>query len=157
MTASERATDMISATTRASSGDRESSGRQASPRPGCSASLPRRARRGLDPRRPLMVADADLAGRDVPGLLRKSGVEAFVQDAQQFITTNDRTWSSITSAVMLALGWLSPTRRPLRRQSRGVGFDVAELLRPARRVFLLGAEEAQTRTAGLRLTGHYRS
>ncbi|ALE74380.1 hypothetical protein AD006_25280 [Pseudonocardia sp. EC080610-09] len=152
VTASERATDMIAATTRASSGDREFWDGQA--RRVLAAFLHAAALGGASIRDVLdWVADADRAARDVPALLRKSGVEAFVQDAQQFITTNDRTRSSITSAVMPALGWLT---NPAAAASAvpGHGFDVADLLETRATVFLLGAEEAQTGPLVCALTGH---
>jgi type IV secretion system protein VirD4 len=74
-------------------------------------------------------------------LLRRSGVPAFEQDALQFIGTNERTRTSITSAVMPALGWL--THPAAAAAVPGHGFDVAALLADRATVFLLGAEETQ--------------
>ncbi|NIB31235.1 hypothetical protein HBB16_05005 [Pseudonocardia sp. MCCB 268] len=90
VTATERATDMIAAVSRGSGGGSGVLGRSGPSRAGA---LLHAAALG-DKRMPDVlgwVADPDLAGRDVPALLRRSGVQAFEQDAMQFITTNDRT------------------------------------------------------------------
>ncbi|WP_370588574.1 type IV secretory system conjugative DNA transfer family protein [Pseudonocardia sp. C8] len=152
VTATERATDMIAAVSRGSGGDRAFWDGQARR---VLAALLHAAALG-DKRMPDVlgwVADPDLAGREVPALLRRSGVEAFEQDAMQFITTNDRTRSSITSSVMPALGWLTHPAAAAAAEP-GQGFDVARLLDQRATVFLLGAEEAQTAPLVCALTGH---
>ena len=99
------------------------------------------------------VADNDRAGQQVPGLLRRSAVEAFERDATQFITTNERTRTSITNSIMPALGWLNHPAATA-AAAPGAGFDVMSLLDARVTVFLLGAEEAQTGPLVCALTGH---
>ncbi|MEQ3541384.1 type IV secretory system conjugative DNA transfer family protein [Pseudonocardia tropica] len=152
VTATERATDMLAAVASGSGGDREFWDGQA--RRVLAALLHAAA---LGDRRMAdvlgWVADPDAAGREVPALLRRSGVTAFEQDAMQFITTNERTRSSITSSVMPALGWLTHPAAAAAAEP-GAGFDVARLLDGRATVFLLGAEEAQTAPLVCALTGH---
>ncbi|MBO4236837.1 type IV secretory system conjugative DNA transfer family protein [Pseudonocardia alni] len=152
VTATERATDMLAAVASGSGGDREFWDGQA--RRVLAALLHAAA---LGDRRMAdvlgWVADPDAAGREVPALLRRSGVTAFEQDAMQFITTNERTRSSITSSVMPALGWLTHPAAAAAAEP-GQGFDVARLLGERATVFLLGAEEAQTAPLVCALTGH---
>jgi hypothetical protein len=103
------------------------------------------------------VADPDKAKRDVTSLLRKSTEPALREDATQFLTTNDRTRSSITSTIMPALGWLTHDAAAAAAtgpRTGGVGFDVAELLTSRATVYLLGAEETQTAPLVSALTGH---
>ena len=153
VTAMERATDMVSATSRASHGDAERWDAQA--RRVLAALLHAAALGGGSMRDVLgWVADNDRAAREVPALLRRSQVETFDKAAEQFVTTNDRTRTSITNSIMPALGWLNhpdaaasaaPTDRP---------FDVEQLLATKATVFLLGAEEADTGPLVCALTGH---
>ena len=42
-----------------------------------------------------------------PSLLRRSPEQAFEIDVAQFVSTNYRTRTSITSTIMPALGWLA--------------------------------------------------
>ncbi len=46
----------------------------------------------------------------------------------QFVTTNDRTRTSITSTIMPALGWLTHPAAAAAAEPGATGFDVAELL-----------------------------
>ncbi|SFN30152.1 Type IV secretory system Conjugative DNA transfer [Pseudonocardia ammonioxydans] len=152
VTATERATDMLAAVASGTSGDREFWDGQA--RRVLAALLHAAALGGKRMADVLgWVAEPDTAGREVPALLRRSGVAAFEQDAMQFLTTNERTRSSITSSVMPALGWLSHPAAAKAAES-GDGFDVARLLDDRATVFLLGAEEAQTAPLVCALTGH---
>lgn len=103
------------------------------------------------------VAAPDAAKREVTSLLRKSSATALQEDAHQFLTTNDRTRSSITSTIMPALGWLThdaAVAAATGPRTGGAGFDVAELLRSRATVYLLGAEETQTAPLVSALTGH---
>ena len=100
------------------------------------------------------VADPDRAAREVPALLRRSGVAAFEQDAAQFVATNDRTRTSITSTIMPALGWLTHPAAAAAAARPDRGFDVARAARGRATVFLLGAEEAQAAPLVCALTGH---
>jgi len=93
-----------------------------------------------------------------PGRCRRScggrgGVQAFEQDLSQFLTTNEKTRTSITSTVAPALGWLN---HPFAAKSAipGAGFDVEKLLAERATVFLLGGEETQTGSLVCALTGH---
>ncbi|ALE82470.1 type IV secretory system conjugative DNA transfer family protein [Pseudonocardia sp. HH130629-09] len=152
VTATERATDMIAAVGSGHGGDREFWDNQA--RRVLAALLHAAALGGKRMRDVLgWVADPDTAGRDVPALLRRSGVPAFEQDVMQFISTNERTRSSITSSVMPALGWLTHPAAAAAAEP-GRGFDVGRLLEERATVFLLGAEEAQTAPLVCALTGH---
>ena len=152
VTATERATDMLAAVASGTSGDREFWDGQA--RRVLAALLHAAALGGKRMADVLgWVADPDAAGREVPALLRRSGVTAFEQDAMQFISTNERTRSSITSSVMPALGWLTHPAAAMAAEP-GEGFDVARLLDERATVFLLGAEEAQTAPLVCALTGH---
>jgi type IV secretory pathway TraG/TraD family ATPase VirD4 len=152
--ATERATDMIGATAKAGSGDREFWEAQARR---VLAALLHAAALGDKRMRDVLgwVADPELAGREVPVLLRRAGDPAFEQDAMQFVKTNDRTRTSITSTVMPALGWLtSPAAAAAADPRDGSSFDVAELLQARATVFLLGAEETQAAPLVCALTGH---
>ena len=150
--ATERATDMLAATSKAGSGDREFWEAQA--RRVLAALLHAAALDGRPMRDVLgWVADPDGAGREVPVLLRRAADPAFEQDAAQFVQTNDRTRTSITSTIMPALGWLtSPTAAAA--AASATTLDVAELLASRATVFLLGAEETQAAPLVCALTGH---
>ncbi|MDD7942504.1 type IV secretory system conjugative DNA transfer family protein [Actinomycetospora lutea] len=151
VTAVERATDMIAATSRASSGDAERWDAQA--RRVLAALLHAAALGGGSMRDVLgWVADNDRAAREVPALLRRSQVETFDKAAEQFVTTNDRTRTSITNSIMPALGWLNHPAAAA--AASGSGFDVEDLLEARATVFLLGAEEADTGPLVCALTGH---
>ncbi|GAA2546750.1 type IV secretory system conjugative DNA transfer family protein [Pseudonocardia hydrocarbonoxydans] len=149
-TAAERAADMLGAS-RGGSGDREfwdAQGRRV-----LAALMHAAALGGLHMRDVLgWVADPDSAGR-VESLLRRSPEDAFVQEARQFISTNDRTRSSITSTIMPALGWLTSSAAAAAAEG-STPFDVAELLASRATVYLLGAEETQAAPLVCALTGH---
>ena len=153
--ATERATDMIAATSKAGSGDREFWEAQARR---VLAALLHAAALGDKRMRDVLgwVADPELAGREVPVLLRRAADPAFEQDAMQFVKTNDRTRTSITSTIMPALGWLTSPAAAAAAEAGddGSSFDVAELLQARATVFLLGAEETQAAPLVCALTGH---
>ncbi|MGH4000650.1 MAG: type IV secretory system conjugative DNA transfer family protein, partial [Pseudonocardiaceae bacterium] len=75
------------------------------------------------------VANPDTASREVMRLLRRSpSAAAYVPDAEQFLTTNDRTRSSITSTIAPCLGWLA--NPDARAAATGVTpLDVPQVLR----------------------------
>ncbi|GAA4886410.1 type IV secretory system conjugative DNA transfer family protein [Pseudonocardia benzenivorans] len=160
VTAAERASDMLGATTRAGgSGDREfwaAQGRRVL------AALLHAAALGQKSMRDVLgwIADPAKAAKDVTVLLRKSPEPAFELDLGQFLTTNDRTRSSITSTIMPALGWLtSPAACAAAGlvddpDQAGRPLDVAELLDTNGTVFLVGGEEAQVAPLVAALTGH---
>ncbi|MHA6795923.1 type IV secretory system conjugative DNA transfer family protein [Pseudonocardia bannensis] len=160
VTAAERAADMLTATTRASgSGDREfwdAQGRRVL------AALLHAAALGNRTMRDVLgwLADPAKAAKDVTVLLRRSPEPAFELDLGQFLTTNDRTRSSITSTIMPALGWLtSPTACAAAGLDDDPGhagrpLDVAELLASNGTVYLVGGEEAQVAPLVAALTGH---
>jgi hypothetical protein len=121
------------------------------------------------------VADPDGAASEVQRLLRRSPEPAFEPDARQFLTTNDRTRSSICATIMPALGWLTDPiaaaaagqligRQVLLDESgvttiddgayRPAGLDVAALLAERGTVYLLGAQDAQVAPLVTALTGH---
>jgi type IV secretory pathway TraG/TraD family ATPase VirD4 len=160
VTAAERAADMLTATTRAGgSGDREfwdAQGRRVL------AALLHAAALGERSMRDVLgwLADPATAAKDVTVLLRRSPEPAFELDLGQFLATNDRTRSSITSTIMPALGWLTS---PAACVAAGVvdepgrvgrPLDVAELLAANGTVYLVGGEEAQVAPLVAALTGH---
>jgi type IV secretory pathway TraG/TraD family ATPase VirD4 len=100
------------------------------------------------------VANPDTAGRQVLSLLRRSSsARSYVPDAEQFLTTNDKTRSSITSTIMPALGWLAnPTA--CAAATRAAPLDVAGWLCSRGTIYLLGAEESQVSPLVAALTGH---
>ncbi|GAA3242513.1 hypothetical protein GCM10017691_46660 [Pseudonocardia petroleophila] len=153
--ASERATDMIAAVSRAGGGgDREFWNGQA--RRVLTALLHAAALGGKSIHEVgRWVANADEAAREVPGFLRRSGTQAFEQDLAQFLGTNTNTRTSITSTVAPALGWLNhPDAARSAKTGAGGGFDVERLLAERATVFLLGGEETQTGPLVCALTGH---
>ncbi|MGH3772822.1 MAG: type IV secretory system conjugative DNA transfer family protein, partial [Pseudonocardiaceae bacterium] len=153
-TASERATDLLSGAGRGpGGGDHEHWEKQA--RRVLTALLHATALGGHGMHELLRwVANPDTAARQVLSLLRRSpAASAYVPDAEQFLTTNDRTRSSITSTIMPALGWLS-SPAACTAASGGTPFDVTELLATDAVVYLLGAEESQVAPLMAALTGH---
>ncbi len=152
VTASERATDLLSASTHGGGGDREFWDSQA--RRVLAALLHAAALGRLSMRDVLgWVSDPDGAQRQLTSLLRKSPEPSYVLDATQFVTTNDRTRSSITSTIMPALGWLTNPAACAAATGREP-FDVAELLASRAAVYLLGQEETQAAPLVTALTGH---
>jgi hypothetical protein len=155
-TAAERATDLIAggSTGRATSGDVERWEGQA--RRVLTALLHAAALGELSMHTVLQwVANPDTASRQVMSLLRRSpSAAAYVPDAEQFLTTNDRTRSSITSTIMPCLGWLSNPAACAAASTGTAPFDVAELLRSKATVYLLGAKELNVAPLLSALTGH---
>jgi type IV secretion system protein VirD4 len=116
------------------------------------------------------VADPDTCAGEVQRHLRNSKLESIRVDALQFVTTNDRTRSSITSTIMPALGWLNDEDAAKAagqatlpgpalvdgelRVTERAGFDVGELLASRGAVYLLGAEDSQVAPLVCALTGH---
>ena len=155
VTANDRATDMIGAAS-TGGGDREfwdGQGRRVL------AGLLHAA--ALDPAGETSMGDVlrwvsnpDAAEREVTSLLRRSTVAAMRDDVTQFVTTNDKTRSSITSTIMPALGWLTSPAAAAAGAPGGVAFDVAELLASRATVYLLGGEETQAAPLVCALTGH---
>jgi hypothetical protein len=74
-------------------------------------------------------------------LYRSPAKDALIADVSQFLTTNERTQTSITSTIMPALGWLtSPTARAA-TEVGGDPFDVDHFLKTRGTVCLLGAQD----------------
>ncbi|WP_147397299.1 type IV secretory system conjugative DNA transfer family protein [Amycolatopsis panacis] len=98
------------------------------------------------------VADPESAADAVLRLLRRSSEPTFATAAQQFLTTNERTRSSITTTIMPALGWLTdPTAKAA---ATGGSFDVEQLLAETGTVYMIGAEEGHTAPLVTALTAH---
>lgn len=155
VTAVERATDLLTVTgTSSAAGDREYWEAQA--RRVLAALLHAAALGELGMRDVLRwVADPDKSKAELTSLLRRSPEPAYVQDATQFVTTNDRTRSSITSTIMPALGWLtSPAACAAAAPSTSYGTEVSDLLGTSATVYLLGAPEAQSAPLVAAFTGH---
>jgi type IV secretion system protein VirD4 len=103
------------------------------------------------------VADPEQAGQEIQQYLRRSSEPAYVSDAFQFLTTNDRTRSSICATIMPSLGWLTDpaaAKASGGASSGGAGFDVPLLLEQRGTVYMLGAEDAQVGPLVTALTGH---
>jgi type IV secretory pathway TraG/TraD family ATPase VirD4 len=98
------------------------------------------------------LADPDAAAPLITRLLRLSDQPAVAVDAAHFLTTNEKTRSSITSGIMPALCWLYDPNAVA--AATGGGFDVDQLLRDRATVYLLGAEDAKTASLAAALTGH---
>jgi type IV secretion system protein VirD4 len=152
-TATDRAADLLAgvATPGQAGGDRDFWAGQA--RRVLAALLHAAALGGLGMRDVLVwVADPDQASAEVQRLLRRSSEPSYEADALQFLTTNERTRSSICATVMPALGWLTdPTAAAA---ARAGDFDLARLLAERGTVYMLGAEDAQTAPLVTALTGH---
>ena len=158
-TATERAMDLLAAVSApgAGGGDREFWSTQA--RRVLAALLHAAALGQLTMREVLVwLGDVPAATSEVTRLLRRSSEPNFEADAVQFLTTNDRTRTSITTTIMAALGWMTdPTAAAAARvdlTAGRAGFDVARLLRDRGTVYMLGAEDAQTAPLVTALTGH---
>jgi type IV secretion system protein VirD4 len=125
------------------------------------------------------VANPDAHAGDIQRYLRASSEPAsFEAELTQFVKTNDRTRSSITTTIMPALSWLhdptaaaaagqevgrrapilDPTGAPLPDDPEWEvlppGLDVAALLAQSGTVYLLGAQDAQVAPLVTALTGH---
>jgi type IV secretory pathway TraG/TraD family ATPase VirD4 len=157
VTANERAADMIAAGSHGGGGDREFWEDQG--RRNLAALLHAAALGGLttaDVRE--WLAKLDESEAEIVGLLRARSPEpGFVAEITQFIGTNLKTRTSITSTIAPALGWL--THGPAAAAARpiaqgGTPFDVAELLAGRGTVFMLGGEEAQVAPLVCALTGY---
>ena len=152
VTATERATDMIGAVSKAGSGDREFWDAQARR---VLAALLHAAALGGKTMSDISewISEPGKSTREVSALLQRSTVPAFAHDAAQFLGTNDKTQTSITTTMTLALNWLNHPEAVKAAQS-GHGFDVERLLAERATVFLLGAEETQVAPLMCALTGH---
>lgn len=152
VTASERATDLLAAGSTARGGDREFWEAQARR---VLASLLHAAALGDRSMHNVLswVANPEAAKREVTAHLLASPATAYVEDAVQFLDTNERTRSSITSTIMPALGWLTNPSAAL-AGSNTAPLDVGEMLRSRTTVYLLGAEETQAAPLVCALTGH---
>lgn len=151
-TAVERATDMIGAVSHGGGGDREFWDAQA--RRALAMLLHAAALGGYRMAQiQKWIGEPEVARREVTAALQRSPVQAFAQDATQFLGTNSKTQTSITTTMSLALGWLN-NRAAVKAAAPGHGFDVEALLRERATVFLLGAEEAQVAPLMCALTGH---
>ncbi|GAA3247685.1 hypothetical protein GCM10017691_57180 [Pseudonocardia petroleophila] len=91
-------------------------------------------------------------------LLRNRSPEpAFEAAVRQFIGTNERTRTSITSTIAPAIGWL--THAPAREAARPIAeggrpFVVTALLAAKATVYMLGGDEAQVAPLVCALTGY---
>jgi len=151
-TAVERATDMIGAVSKSGSGDREfwdAQARRVLALLMHAAALGGRTMGDVSG----WISDPEKAKREVTALLQRSPMPAFAQGATQFLGTNDKTQTSITTTMTLALGWLN-NRAAVEAAAPGHGFDVEQLIAQRATVFLLGAEEAQVAPLMCALTGH---
>ncbi|OZM72660.1 type IV secretion system protein VirD4 [Amycolatopsis antarctica] len=98
------------------------------------------------------LAEPEASADEVLRLLRRSPEPAFVQTAKQFLDTNDRTRSSITTTIMPALAWLADPNATA--AATGGTFDVGRLLDERGTVYMLGAEEGHVAPLVAALTAH---
>jgi type IV secretory pathway TraG/TraD family ATPase VirD4 len=99
------------------------------------------------------VSRPDAAREQLTSVLRRSPEPGFVEEIGQFLATNDRTRTSITSTIMPALSWLT-SPPAVRAATGGHRFHVAELLASKATVYMLGAEEAHSAPLVCALTGY---
>jgi hypothetical protein len=104
------------------------------------------------------VADPRVGAPEITRSLRNSRAPAYLTEAEQFLSLNDRTRTSICATIMPALNWLidpvaAACTEPTADGSR-VELDVETLLARRGTVYLLGAEEAQVTPLVTALTGH---
>ncbi|MGH3461223.1 MAG: type IV secretory system conjugative DNA transfer family protein, partial [Kribbellaceae bacterium] len=154
-TANDRAADMLAAVSSPGKdgGDREFWASQA--RRVLAALLHAAALGGLSMREVLVWVSApgeQATQNEVQRLLRRSVEQNYEADALQFLTTNDRTRSSITATIMPALSWM--TDPAAEASAKSGSFDVEQLLEERGAVYMLGAEDAQTAPLVTALTGH---
>ena len=100
------------------------------------------------------TAAPDVFRSTVLAYLRRSPMTAYVADLTQFLSTNDKTRTSITSTIMPALSWLTVESAVAAADPAGTRFDIEELLATDGTVFLLGGEDGQTAPLVAALTGH---
>lgn len=105
------------------------------------------------------VADPAEHASEIVRLLRRSSAPSMETDAAQFLSTNERTQSSITTTIMPALGWLNDENAAAAagvdaRPGTVAPFDVEQLLDQRATVYMLGAEDANTAPLLTALTGH---
>ncbi len=100
------------------------------------------------------AAAPQAAAPTVLAYLRRSPAPAYLADVAQFLSTNDKTRTSITSTIMPALSWLTVESAAASANRGGPHFDVTELLASNGTVFLLGGEDGQTAPLVAALTGH---
>jgi hypothetical protein len=104
------------------------------------------------------VSDPKAHERELTKLLRSSPVAAMVADVRQFLSTNERTQTSITSSIMPALAWLTHPAAAASANVDGSGrlplLNVEQLLAGRGTVYLLGGEEAPTAPLVCALTGY---
>jgi type IV secretion system protein VirD4 len=104
------------------------------------------------------VADPEAYKAELTKLLRSSPVPAMVADGRQFLTTNERTRTSITSSIMPALAWLTHPAAAASANVNGSGrlpvLNVERLLAQRGTVYLQGGEEAPTAPLVCALTGY---
>ena len=98
------------------------------------------------------VADPDGAAQEILSALRRSPDLAHVEIARQFLDTNTRTRSSVTSSIMPALAWLT-SPEAVAALHGGRQLDVAHLVTSRATVYLLGRHEAHTAALLAALTG----
>lgn len=152
VTAAERAGDLLVSGSHGGGGDREFWDAQA--RRVLAAFLHAAALGDLSMREVLgWVTSPAEAQREIASLLRTSLAPDYAEDATQFVTTNDRTRTSITSTIMPALGWLTSPAASAAASGEHP-FDVEEILASNATVYLLGAEETQAAPLVCALTGY---
>lgn len=100
------------------------------------------------------AAAPEAAKPTVLAYLRRSPATAYVADLAQFLSTNDKTRTSITSTIMPALSWLTVESAAASARPGSESFDVADLLATNGTVFLLGGDDGQTAPLVAALTGH---
>jgi type IV secretory pathway TraG/TraD family ATPase VirD4 len=154
VSAAERATDMIAASAPAGAGVGDRAYWDGQARRILAAMLHAAALGKLSMRDVLeWVANPDDARDSITSILRRSPEPGYVDEVRQFIATNDRTRTSITSTIMPALGWLTSPAASAAASGEHE-FNVQALLDSNATVYLLGAEETHAAPLVCALTGH---
>jgi type IV secretory pathway TraG/TraD family ATPase VirD4 len=102
----------------------------------------------------MWVAAPETAKTQVLSYLRRSPAPAYLADVTQFLGTNDKTRTSITSTIMPALSWLTVQTAAESTAAGREPFDVEQLLAEHGTVFLIGGHDGQTAPLVAALTGH---
>lgn len=99
------------------------------------------------------VANPTAAEAQIVFALKRSPMPGNAVEIAQFIGTNERTRTSITSTIALALGWLtSPSARDA--ATAGLSLDVEDLLATRGTIYMFGAKDSNSAPLVAAFTGY---
>lgn len=155
----ERATDLMAAVSNGGSSDREyweGQGRRVLKVLLHAAALGRRDNPDMSMQDVLRwCADPEKAEQELVILLKRSPMPALIQDLAQFVGTNDKTRSSITSTIMPTLQWLSdPSASVAGSAAGGRQLDIHHVIAQNATVYMIGRDEAGTAPLLSAMTGY---